>query len=172
VILAAKDLAIEVRPGTVEDIPLMLSFIRSMAEFEKLQVTATEQSLRESLFSEDPAGHTLLVFVDGAPAAYAVYCFIFASMVGTRVLWLDDLYVEPNFRRQGIASTLMAYLANVAIQNDCGRFEWMVLDWNAPAIDFYSGFGATILDEWRICRLDEQGLASLAEQLVRADSGG
>jgi GNAT superfamily N-acetyltransferase len=170
--LAATDLEIEVRPGTVEDIPLMLSFIRSMAEFERLQVTATERSLRESLFGEDPAGHTLLAFVDGTAAAYAVYCFTFASMVGKRVIWLDDLYVEPEFRGKGIASALMAYLADIAIQNNCGRFEWMVLDWNQPAIDFYSGLGATILDEWRICRLDEEGLASLAERLVRADNSG
>jgi GNAT superfamily N-acetyltransferase len=170
--LAAKDLEIEVRPGTVEDIPLMLSFMRSMAEFEKLQVTATEQSLRESLFSRDPAGYTLLAFVDGGPAAYAVYCYTFASMVGKRVLWLDDLYVEPDFRGKGIASALMAYLADIAIRNKCGRFEWMVVDWNAPAIAFYAGLGATILDEWRICRLDGESLASLAERLVRADSGG
>lgn len=167
--LAAKDLQIEVRPGTIEDIPLMLSFIRSMAAFEKLQITATEQTLREALFSEDPAGHTLLAFVDDTPAAYAVYCFTFASMVGKRVLWLDDLYVEPDFRGKGIASAMMAYLADIAIQNQCGRFEWMVLDWNEPAIDFYSGLGATILDAWRICRLDGESLASLAERLVRVD---
>jgi len=169
-ILAAGDLEIEVRPGTAADIPLLLSFIYSMAEFEKLEVTATEETLRESLFGECPAAHTLLAFADGRLAAYVTYFFTFATMVGKRGLWLDDLFVYPHFRGRGIARLLMAYLADVAVQNNCGRFEWMVLDWNESAIDFYRGLGATVLDDWRICRLDEGSLANLAEQLVRVDN--
>lgn len=167
--LAVTDLEIEVRPGTVDDIPLLLSFIQSMAEFEKLEVTATEEILRDSLFGERPAAHTLLAFVDDRPVAYVVYFFNFATMVGKRVLHLEDVFVIPDFRRKGIARALMAYLADVAIQNKCGRFEWIVLDWNRSAIDFYKDLGVTVLDDWRICRLDEDKLASVAEQLVRVD---
>jgi len=133
-----------------------------MAEFEKLEVTATEELLKESLFGELPAAHTLLAYVDGRPAAYAIYFFTFASMVGKRGLWLDDLFVSPDFRGKGVAKALMAYLADVAIQHKCGRFEWMVLDWNKSAIDFYQKMGATVFDDWRICRLDEDRLASVA----------
>ena len=170
--LGVTDLAIEVRPGTVDDVPLLLSFIRSMAEFEKLEVTATEEVLRESLFSDRPAAHTLLALVDGKAAAYVVYFFTFSTMLGKRGLWLDDLYVAPDFRGRGIAKALMAYLADLAIKNKCGRFEWMVLDWNRAAIDLYRELGATLLDDWRVCRLDEDGLASVAQQLVRAEDDG
>jgi GNAT superfamily N-acetyltransferase len=135
--LAATDLEIEVRPGTVEDVPLLLSFIHSMAKFEKLEVYATEKILQEALFGERPAAHTLLAFVDRRPAAYVVYFFSFATMIGMRGLWLDDLFVHPDFRGKGIAQALMAYLADLAIENKCGRFEWMVLDWNETAIAFY-----------------------------------
>ena len=170
--LGVIDLEIEVRAGTVDDVPLLLSFIRSMAEFEKLEVTATEEILRESLFGNRPAANTLLAFADGRPAAYAVYFFTFATTVGKHGLWLDDIYVNPDFRGKGIAKAMMAYLADLAIKNKCGRFEWMVLDWNRSAIDFYQGVGATLLDDWRICRLDEDEFASVAKQLVRLDDGG
>jgi GNAT superfamily N-acetyltransferase len=167
--LAVANLEVDVRPGTVDDVPLLLSFIRSMAAFEKLEVHATEETLRESLFGDRPAARTLLAFVDGEPVAYAVYFFSFATMVGKRGLWLDDLYVIPDFREKGIAKALMAYLADLAIQNDCGRFEWMVLDWNQTAIDFYQKMGATVLDDWRVCRLEDGELAAVAKQHVPVD---
>lgn len=170
--IATTELEIDVRPGTADDIPLLLSFIRAMAEFEKLEVQATEETLRESLFGERPAAHTLLAFVDGKPAAYVVYFFTFATMVGKRGLWLDDLFVNPEFRGKGVAKALMAYLADLAIRNGCGRFEWMALEWNRSAIDFYRRLGATVLDEWRICRLDEDQLPGVAGQLVRVDGDG
>ena len=162
-------LEIEIRPGNEEDIPLLLSFIRSMAKFENLEVTATEEILRESLLGENPAAYTLFAFVDGMAAAYAVYFFTFSTMVGKRGLWLDDLFVSPEFREKGIAKAFMAYLADIAIKNNCGRFEWIVLDWNKPAIDFYKRLGAKMLDEWKICRLDEDKLASVAGLLDIAD---
>ncbi len=161
--LKVTDCEIEVRAGTADDIPLLMSFIKSMAEFEKMEFKATPQDLQESLFGERPAAHTLLAFMDGKPAAYVTYFFSFASTVGKRGLWLDDLFVNPDFRGKGIAKALMSHLADIAIQNKCGRFEWMVLDWNKSAIDFYQGVGATVLDDWRICRVDEEKLAGFAK---------
>ncbi len=171
-VLAVNDIEVEVRAGTPADMPLLLSFIRSMAAFEKLPVTATEESLRAALFGEAPAARTLLAFVDGSPIAYATYFFTFASMVGKRGLWLDDLFVAPAFRGKGIGQALMAYLADIARQNECGRFEWIVLDWNEGAIGFYRSLGAKILTEWRICRLDEAQLPRVASRLAIAKGGG
>ncbi|MGD2148739.1 MAG: GNAT family N-acetyltransferase [Anaerolineae bacterium] len=163
--LAATELEIEVREATSVDVPLILSFVHAMAEVEKLQVAATEETLQESLFGDDPAAYALLGFVDGAPVAYVIYCFTFATMVGKRVLWLDDLYVQKEYRGRGIGRALMAYLADVALRHNCGRFEWKVLDWNQPAIDFYANLGAPILDRWGLCRLDEDGIARVAGML-------
>lgn len=164
-ILVVSDIEVEVRAGTVDDVPLLLSFIRSMAAFEKLAVTATEESLREALFGKAPAARTLFAFVDGNPIAYATYFFTFATMAGKRGLWLDDLFIDSAFRGKGIGKALMAYLADIAIRNQCGRFEWIVLDWNQVAISFYKDLGADILTDWRICRLDESQLAGVASKL-------
>ena len=153
---------VELREGTADDAPLLLSFIRAMAEFEKLTVTATEESLRAELFGATPAARVLFAFVNGDPIAYATYFFTFSTMVGKRGLWLDDLFVTPAFRGRGVGSAILAHLANVAIQHGCGRFEWIVLDWNEKAIDLYKRLGASILDEWRLCRLDEGQLPGVA----------
>jgi GNAT superfamily N-acetyltransferase len=162
-------LQVEVRPATGDDTALLMSFIHSMAAFERLQVQTDEQTLRETLFEGEPAAHALLAFVDGEPAAYVTYYFSFATMVGKRGLWLDDLFVMPAFRGQGIATALMAYLADAACRRDCARFEWMVLDWNRRAIEFYEHLGATVLTDWRICRLDGDGLDRAARELRPAE---
>ena len=170
--LLANNLEVEVRVGTISDVPLLLSFIRRMAEFEKLAVSATEESLRAALFGEAPAAHTLLAFANHKPIAYATYFFTFSTMLGKRGLWLDDLFVDSAFRGKGVGKALMSYLADIALQNQCGRFEWMVLDWNDPAIRFYKSLGASILSDWRICRLDEAQLSCIASKLPIAKGGG
>ncbi len=170
-LLRVGNLDVAVRAGTTDDVPLLLSFIQSMAAFEKLTVSATEESLRTALFGENPAARTLLAFVERRPVAYATYFFTFATMVGRRGLWLDDLFVDPEFRGKGIGEALMAYLADVALRNHCARFEWMVLDWNRSAIGFYERIGATLLADWRICRLDDGGLSGLARRLPLAEHG-
>ena len=133
-----------------------------MAAFENLTVTATEESLENALFCESPSAAFLLVFASGKPIGYVTYFFTFSSMVGKRGLWLDDLFVDADYRGQGIGKAIMAHLAQIAMDHDCGRFEWMVLDWNEPAIGFYKKLGAHIFKEWRVCRLDEERIEGVA----------
>jgi GNAT superfamily N-acetyltransferase len=161
VVLRVSDVEVEVRAATPEDVPLLMGFIRAMAAFEKLTVTATEDSLRAALFG-DAAARAVIASIEAKPIAYATYFFTFATMVGRRGLWLDDLFVDPAFRGRGVGRALMTYLAEVAVQHQCARFEWMVLDWNVAAIRFYRNLGATLLDDWRVCRLDEASLARVA----------
>lgn len=157
---------IKIREGTPKDIPLLLSFIKSIAEYEKLadQVSATEEILQESLFGERPVAYTLFTFIENKPVAYAVYFFTFSTFTGKRGLWLEDIFVEPEFRRGGIAQKMMVHLANIAEENHWARFEWTVLDWNKPAIDFYKELGAKMLDDWRICRLEFEGIKKLSRK--------
>jgi GNAT superfamily N-acetyltransferase len=175
-VLMANNLEVDVRAGTVADVPVLLEFFRSMAAFEQLTLSATEESVRAALFGEHPAARTLLAYVDGKPIAYAIYFFTFSTMVGKRGLWLEDLFIDAAFRGKGIGKALMTYLAGIAVQNDCARFEWIVLDWNTSAIRFYTRLGATLLTDWRICRLDEVQLARLlqseGEGSVRPPEGG
>ncbi len=159
--LHSSDSDLEIRAGTPADVPLLLRFIRAMAEFEKLSVSATEESLHAALFGDEPAARTLLAFKGGKPAGYATWFFSFSSMMARRALWLDDLFVDPAFRGTGIGKALMVHLAGIAARNRCARFEWIVLDWNESAIEFYRRIGADILADWRICRLDEAGLKRL-----------
>jgi GNAT superfamily N-acetyltransferase len=164
--IRANEIEFEVREGTPGDVPLLLSFFRSMAEFEKLPFTATDESLRTALFHDRPAAMTLLGFVDEAPVAYVVYFFTFSTVLGKRGLWLEDLFIAPAFRGKGIGEALMACLADIAVRHDCGRFEWTVLDWNERAIRFYERIGARMLGDWRVCRLEENQLPAVASRLM------
>jgi GNAT superfamily N-acetyltransferase len=163
--LTVDNMEVEVRAGSLADVPLLLEFIRAMAAFEKLTVSATEESLHNALFGDAPSARALLVFVDGKPIGYATYFFSFTSMMGRRALWLDDLFIDPGFRGKGIGKALMAYLAGIAVENQCARFEWIVLDWNTSAIEFYKSLGADVLADWRICRMDEAQLPRIASGL-------
>ena len=145
---------------------MLLAFIRKMGEFEKLPVSATEESLRDALFGNVPAARAFIAHVDGKPIGYATYFFSFTSMRGRRALWLDDLFVDPEYRGKGIGKVLMAYIAHIAVQHQCARFEWIVLDWNTDAIEFYQRLGAEFLVDWRVCRLDEAEMQRVAQTLV------
>ena len=162
-LLNVHDLDVEIRDAVPADVPLLLAFIRQMAAFEKLTVSATEESLREALFGEAPAARALLAYAGENPIAYATYFFSFASMMGRRALWLDDLFVSPEHRGKGIGKVLMAYVARIAVEHRCARFEWIVLDWNTEAIEFYRRLGADIVADWRTCRLDEAQMKRVAE---------
>lgn len=164
-ILHANGLKVGIRDVTRADIPLLLAFIRKMAEFEKLNASATVDSLQEALFGESPAARAFIAYVDGTPIGYVTYFFSFTSMRGRRALWLDDLFIEPEFRGKGIGKALMAYIARIAVEHHCARFEWIVLDWNTDAVEFYRRLGAEMLVDWRVCRLDEEQMQRVAATL-------
>ena len=154
-----------IRPAVAEDIPLVLAFIRELAEYERLShmVTATEGQLRESLFGSDPGAEVLLGFAGDTPAGFAVYFHNFSTFLGVRGLWLEDLFVRPALRRRGYGRALLLHVARIARDRGCGRFEWAALDWNEPAIRFYKSLGAVMLDDWTIFRVTGPALGKLAD---------
>ena len=156
-------MAHDIRPATPDDIPLVLEFIRGLAEYEKLldQAKATPDDLRASLFPADgaPVAHSVIGLVDGVPAGFALFFYNFSTFLGRPGLYLEDLYVKPEFRGHGLGKALLVYLARVANARGCGRMEWAVLDWNEAAIAFYESLGARRLREWQLCRLTGPELA-------------
>jgi len=155
---------LSIRPATVDDVALIAQLIRELAEYERLAhaAVASEADLRAQLFGERPAAEVLIAESDGEPAGFALFFHSFSTFLGKRGLYLEDLFVRPAFRGLGLGRHLMAALARIAVQRDCGRFEWSVLDWNAPAIGFYRALGATGMDEWTVQRLEGDALRALA----------
>lgn len=154
----------EIREAIEADIPLVLHFIKELAEYEKLSdiVEADEKVLWESMFGEGSNTKALLAFYDGEPVGYAVYFFNFSSFVGRMGLYLEDIYVNPDMRGRGFGKALLKKLAQLAIENNCGRMEWIVLDWNESAIEFYKKLGAETLDAWTTYRLNQKEIETLA----------
>lgn len=155
---------IVLRPATRADIPLILELIHALAEYEREPdaVEATGDLLEEQLFGEHPGAEVIIAEVDGQGAGFALFFHNFSTWRGRRGLYLEDLFVRPEFRGLGLGRALMIRLAKLAVQRGCGRFEWSVLDWNTPAIDFYRSLGAVGMDEWTVQRLDGEGLLALA----------
>jgi len=154
----------DLAPATVSDVPVILRFIRELAEYERLlpAVTATEESLRESLFGPRPAAEVVIARADGDAAGFAVYFQSFSTFVGRPGLYLEDLYVTPKWRGRGLGRQLLACLARTALDRGYGRMEWSVLDWNEPALGVYRRIGAEPLSEWTIHRLTGDALRALA----------
>lgn len=154
----------EIRRAEEADIPLVLHFIKEFAEYDKLSdiVEADENVLRESMFGVDSNAKALLAFYEGEPAGFAIYFFNFSSFVGRTGLYLEDLYVNPNMRGKGLGKALLKRLAQIAIEKKCRRMEWVVLDWNEPAIEFYVQLGAEALGDWTTFRLNEKEIETLA----------
>src|SRR5689334_17096461 len=157
-------MALDLRPATAGDVSLVLDFIRGLAEYERMldQVEATEDRLRASLFPADgstPSAHCVIGFVDGAIAGFALYFFNYSTFLARPGLYLEDLFVKPEFRSRGIGKALLLHLAKIANERGCGRMEWCVLDWNQPAIEFYESLGARRMKEWQVCRLTGAALA-------------
>jgi len=155
---------IVIRPAKKEDVGLILSFIKELADYEKLTdaVTADENLLTETLFGKEAVPKSLLAFYDNKPAGFAIYFYNFSTFIGKPGLYLEDVYVKPELRGKGIGKQILIYLANIANEKDCGRFEWSVLDWNEPSIKFYKNLGAKPMDEWTIFRLDKKGIENLS----------
>ena len=153
-----------IRPARPEDLHAIVAMIRELAEFERLThlCVAAESDLDTALFGPTPAVEVLIAWKGIEPAAFALFFHNFSTFLGRRGLWLEDLFVRPEYRRQGCAKALLRTLAQIAVDRGCGRFEWAVLDWNASAIEFYQALGATVLPDWRIVRVVGPALDSLA----------
>lgn len=159
------DRPIEIRPATASDVPLVLSLIRGLAEYEKLShaCVATEAGLRDSLFGPRPYAEVLIASVGGSPAGFVLYFHNYSTFLAKPGLYLEDLFVLPDHRRRGVGRALLVRLARIARERGCGRVEWAVLDWNEPAINFYRRIGADVLPDWRICRVTVEGIDRLAD---------
>lgn len=158
-------LAFTIRPAGPADVPAVLQLIRGLADYEKLRdaCVVTEAQLREQLFGAQPAAEAWVAQV--APdrlVGFALFFTSFSTFLGKKGLYLEDLFVVPEARAKGVGRALMLRLARIAVERDYGRFEWSVLDWNAPAIGFYKQLGASLLPDWRICRLTGQELRHVA----------
>ena len=157
-------MSISLRPATERDVPLILAMIRELADYERLlhAVVATEDLLRENLFGAKPRAEVVFAMHDGREVGFALFFHHFSTFTGRPGLYLEDLYVKPEARGLGIGRTLMTWLAKTAVERGCARFEWAVLDWNQPAIDFYRAMGAIGMDEWTIQRVSGDALTELA----------
>lgn len=156
---------LQIRQATIDDVSTILFFIRSLAEYEKLthEVSATEELLKETLFSGKVNAYALLGFWNSQPVCFAIYFYNFSTFKGKPGLYLEDVFVLPEMRGKGFGKQMLIELAKIAKANNCGRFEWSVLDWNEPAIRFYKSLGAKPMNEWTVFRLDEIGIKNLAE---------
>ena len=154
------------RPATPSDVPTLLLLIRSLAEYEQLahQVTGTEAQLREHLFGDRPYAEAILAEIDGQAIGFALFFFNYSTFLTRPGLYLEDLFVLPDHRQKGVGTALLSYLAQLAVSRNCGRLEWSVLDWNEPAINFYRKMGASVLPDWRICRVTDTSLQQLANR--------
>jgi GNAT superfamily N-acetyltransferase len=156
--------AIEIAPAVPADLPLLLALITELADYEKLrhEVVATQGSLAHALFGPRPSAEAVIARVAGEPAGFALYFHNFSTFLGKHGLYLEDLFVRPAYRGRAIGKALLRYLAALALQRECGRFEWAVLDWNRPARDFYEALGAQAKSDWIIHRISGDALKRLA----------
>jgi GNAT superfamily N-acetyltransferase len=156
---------VQMRFAVEADVPLILAFIKEIAEFERLshEVTATEESLRDSLFGGNSSPEVVLCFQNEKPVAYAVFYHNFSTFIGRKGLYLEDIYVKPEHRHSGIGRQLFKFLTKVAVERKCGRMEWAVLNWNRPAIRFYESMSARPLTEWTLFRMQEDQIKKVAK---------
>lgn len=155
-----------IREATQSDVPLILEFIRELAHYEKLahEVAATEDVLRESLFGNQKVAEVILGYYQNEPVSFALFFHNFSTFIGRPGIYLEDLYVKTEMRGRGFGRTMLAYLAHLARERKCGRFEWWVLDWNKPAIKLYRSIGAIPMSDWTVQRLEGDALEKLANE--------
>ncbi len=153
-----------IRPATPADVGSMIALMRELAEFESLThlFVATEAGLHDALFGARTSAEALVAEDGGQLVGYALYFHNFSTFLGRRGIFLEDLYVQPSQRGTGLGTAMLKRIAAIAIERQCGRFEWTVLDWNKNAIGFYEKLGATIMPDWRVVRVDGDALEKLA----------
>lgn len=156
---------LRIQEAIQEDVPLILNFIRELAEYEKAlpRVTATEEILHATLFGPKSYAETVIGYIGEQPAAFAIYFFSYSSFTGLPNLYLEDIFVRPNFRGLGVGKELIAFLAHRAVERGCGRMEWSVLNWNESAIGFYEKLGAEPVRDWTVFHLAKVELEQLAK---------
>jgi GNAT superfamily N-acetyltransferase len=156
---------LSIRPATKKDAPLIVQFVRDLAEYERdpKAAVATEEDFLRDGFGTKPKFHIVFAEWDGRPAGFAFYFYNYSTWQGRPGLYLEDLFVKPEFRGKGIGKALLLHLAKIAVENNCGRYQWQVLDWNTPAIDFYKSLGAEMMKEWLTMRVDGEALKQMAE---------
>jgi len=160
---------LNIRKSTPDDIPLILDFIRELAEYERApeEAVATPDDLRRDVFSGEPRFYVEIAEWDDVPAGFALWFYNYSTWQGKPGLYLEDLFVRSRFRKKGIGKALLVHLARVAVEKGCGRYQWQVLDWNTPAIEFYESLGARVMKEWLTMRVTGEALEKLAEQASR-----
>jgi GNAT superfamily N-acetyltransferase len=156
----------DIRKATKEDVSIILRFIKELATYEKAaeQVEAREEDIRRTLFEGESTAHAVICSLDGTAVGMAVYFYNYSTWQGRKGLYLEDLYISPQFRGKGAGGTLLKFLAGKALEENCGRFEWSVLDWNKPAIDFYESIGAVPKEGWIGYQLAGEALESFGVQ--------
>jgi GNAT superfamily N-acetyltransferase len=155
---------LSIRPSARADLPLIAQFIRDLAEYERLsaEVRFDEAVLGDRLFGPRPYAEVLIGEIDGAPQGFALFFHNFSTFEGKPGVYLEDLFVRPGARGSGLGKALLQRLAQIAVERDCARLEWWVLDWNEPSIQFYKKLGAKPMDEWTVFRVDGTALTTLA----------
>jgi GNAT superfamily N-acetyltransferase len=155
-----------IRPASIEDAPLILSFIKELAHYEKLshEVTATEEDLKKTLFGEHPYAEVVISYLGDEPVGYGLFFHNYSTFHGRQGMYLEDIYVRPEARGLGVGKSLLRHLAQIAVQRGCARMEWSVLDWNQPAIEFYRSIGAKPMDEWTVYRLTGEALTAFSRR--------
>ena len=156
---------LSIRPATPKDTALIVQFVRDLAEYERdpKAAVATEEDFLRDGFGADPKFKVVFAEWAGRPAGFALFFYNYSTWQGRPGLYLEDLFVKPEFRGKGIGKALLLHLAKVAVENNCGRYQWQVLDWNTPAIEFYKSLGAEIMKEWLTIRVEGDGLNKLAK---------
>ena len=158
-------MSVTIRPAVAEDVPAILQFAKDLAAYEREPeaVVATEADIAAALFGERPVAEALIAEIDGVRQGFAIFYTSFSTWTGKPGFWLDDLYVNPAARGSGAGTALLKAIAALAVERGYARFEWWVLDWNAPSIGFYKAMGARAMDEWTVYRLDGDALAAAAQ---------